>query len=225
MLRVHNPSGGSAVTAAQVFRGATDSVSGRSGLVPGPAVGQQDMVLLGSGVFGLMTANSCYVYDRYNICGDGINTLVTLQNWCNAVMSKLQARTVFNFDESTVGTGDGNPAQESSGNESVFTKEYVVDTYGLAGDPGTTVSVGTLVSALADSAEARTVWRGNPSEEEETPSEQQGESNEESSGETTSNTEEPVVENSSEDSQSSESNTEENTEEESLKDQILNDAE
>ena len=214
MLRVHNPSGGSAVTAAQVFRGATDSVSGRSGLVPGPAVGQQDMVLLGSGVFGLMTANSCYVYDRYNICGDGINTLVTLQNWCNAVMSKLQARTVFNFDESTVGTGDGNPAQESSGNESVFTKEYVVDTYGLAGDPGTTVSVGTLVTALADSAEARTVWKGNPTEEEETPNEQQGESNEE-----------PVVENTSEDSQSSESNPEENTEEESLKDQILNDPE
>ena len=224
MLRVHNPSGGSAVTAAQVFRGATDSVSGRSGLVPGPAVGQQDMVLLGSGVFGLMTANSCYVYDRYNICGDGINTLVTLQNWCNAVMSKLQARTVFNFDESTVGTGDGNPAQDSSGNESVFTKEYVVDTYGLAGDAGTTVSVGTLVSALADNVEARTIWNRGDSEEE-TPNEQQGESNEEGGGETPSNNEEPVVENPSEDPQSGEGDPEENTEEESLKDQILNDPE
>lgn len=221
MLRVHNPSGGSWVSAATPFRGATENTSGRAGLVPGPAEGQQDMVLLGSGSFGLLTGSNIYIFDRYNLCGEGVGEVVTLQEWSNAIAGKLQARTIVNYT-------DQSDAQEVAGDASggasgLFQKEYVVDTYGLAGESGESVTTATLTAAIADLVQDRTLWvTGDPNaaseEEEETPTEP--DNNEEEQNNEVVN---PGDENTPEESTPVEEPSEtEDDPEESLKDQVLN---
>lgn len=201
-LRVHNPSGGSYVANSRPFTGATASAAGRAGLVPGPAAGQEDQVLFGSGTFGPINAANVFIVDTVNICGDGVNEVVTLQRLISTIATKLQQRTVFNYS----GPSSDDSGESGSGGEStpdVFQKEYVVDTYGLVGSAGETVSIGQLTSAIADEMQSRTVW--NRIEEESEESEEAG------NNEVVND---PVEE--------SEPEAEPSNEEDSLKDQMLN---
>lgn len=214
-LRVHNPSGGSYVASARPFAGATSLAAGSAGLVPGPAAGQENQVLYGSGTFGPINASNVYVADTSNICGEGVNEVVTLQRLISTIATKLQQRTIFNYTGPSSGSsGESGDEQEETTPE-VFQKEYVVDTYGLVGDTGESVSIGQLTSALADEMHNRTVWNYVEDEEAEEPAE--AENNNEV---TNNNSSEP--EQSGDPVEESEPETEPSNEDDSLKDQMLN---
>lgn len=156
-MTIHIPAGGSKNTGVPVMTGATASRGGHAGTVPAPSAGDQNKVLLGSGEFGAPV-----VSDLYNFCGEGVGAMVTVHTVINAIIEKLQARTVWkSFSETEGGEGGGGGTTPSG-------STFIVDTYNLVGlGAGELVTVQQLMDAFINRVDSRTTWSSFP----ETPSE------------------------------------------------------